>query len=105
MDLICWVYKNYDLIILLFIYLKKKQISNIYQELAEKEQALLMAAQFGQNLIEEKEELEKQIENMKREHQNQLEVVIFSLVFLNTRKSPKIKISLHPKLNLLKSPN
>ena len=33
-----------------------------------------MAAQFGQNLIEEKEELEKQIENMKREHQSQLEV-------------------------------
>lgn len=87
MDLIlcCWVY-NYELIILLFIYLKKKQISNIYQELAEKEQALLMAAQFGQNLIEEKEELEKQIENMKREHQNQLEVVIFSLVFFKFSK-------------------
>lgn len=66
--------------------MKKKQISNIYQELAEKEQALLMAAQFGQNLIEEKEELEKQIENMKREHQNQLEVVIFSLVFFKFSK-------------------
>jgi len=49
--------------------------------LAEKEQALLMAAQFGQNLIEEKEELERQIESMKREHQNQLEVS-FNLIFL-----------------------
>ena len=51
-----------------------------YQELAEKEQALLMAAQFGQNLIEEKEELERQIESMKREHQNQLEVSLY-LIF------------------------
>lgn len=49
----------------------------MYEELAEKEQALLMAAQFGKNLIEEKEELEKQIELLKREHQLQLEVTLF----------------------------
>jgi len=63
---------------LLFIYkTKTKETGSIYQELAEKEQALLMAAQFGQNLIEEKEELERQIESMKREHQNQLEVSFY----------------------------
>ena len=46
-----------------------------------------MAAQFGQNLIEEKEELEKQIECMKREHQNQLEVlnyIFYQIRLLNS---------------------
>lgn len=60
----------------------KKKRRSVYEELAEKEQALLMAAQFGKSLIDEKEELERHIETMKREHQNQLEVLlsfIFSL--------------------------
>ena len=46
----------------------------MYQELADKEQALILAAQFGKNLIDEKEDLEKQIELIKREQQNQIEV-------------------------------
>jgi hypothetical protein len=33
-----------------------------------------MAAQFGKNLIDEKEDLERQIENMKRDHLVQVEV-------------------------------
>ncbi|RNA36269.1 bicaudal D-related -like protein [Brachionus plicatilis] len=45
----------------------------LYDELAEKEQALILAAQFGKSLIDEKEELEKQIEYLKRDHQFQLE--------------------------------
>jgi hypothetical protein len=49
-------------------------MKSVYDELAEKEQALLMAAQFGKNLIDEKEDLERQIEMLKREHQLQLEV-------------------------------
>ena len=53
------------------------EVKSIYQELAEKDEALLLAAQFGKNLIDEKEELERQIENVKREHQNQLEVSNF----------------------------
>lgn len=47
----------------------------LYQELADKEQALVLAAQFGKNLIEEKEDLEKQIESMKREQQTQIETL------------------------------
>ncbi len=47
---------------------------SLYEELAEKEHALHLAAQFGKNLIDEKEELERQIEIMKYEHQNQIEV-------------------------------
>jgi chromosome segregation ATPase len=50
-----------------------KQLKSIYQELAEKEEALLLAAQFGKNLIDEKEELERQVELLKREQQTQLE--------------------------------
>lgn len=46
----------------------------LYQELADKEQALILAAQFGKNLIEEKEDLEKQMELLKREQQTQIEV-------------------------------
>lgn len=53
----------------------------MYEELAEKEEALLLAAQFGKNLIEEKEELERQIESIKQDHQNELEVCYF--VFYN----------------------
>ena len=75
----------------------------MYEELAEKEQALLMAAQFGKNLIDEKEELEKQIEMLKREHQLQLEVnffniklVIFSNIFLkNSSKFSKNLVQIH----------
>lgn len=50
-------------------------IKLLYQELADKEQALVLAAQFGKNLIDEKEDLEKQIESMKREQQNQIETL------------------------------
>jgi hypothetical protein len=52
----------------------KTKLKTVYEELQEKEQALILAAQFGKNLIDEKEELEKQIENLKRDHQSQLEV-------------------------------
>jgi cell division protein FtsB len=48
-------------------------MKSLYEELAEKEEALVLAAQFGKTLIEEKEELEKQIETMKREQQAQVE--------------------------------
>jgi hypothetical protein len=50
------------------------QMKNVYQELAEKEHALLLAAQFGKNLIEEKENLEEQIDVIRRDHSLQLEV-------------------------------
>ncbi|CAF0803759.1 unnamed protein product [Brachionus calyciflorus] len=53
--------------------MEENDIKKLYDELAEKEQALILAAQFGKSLIDEKEELEKQIENLKREHQFQLE--------------------------------
>jgi len=49
------------------------KMKSLYEELAEKEEALVLAAQFGKTLIEEKEELEKQIETMKREQQAQVE--------------------------------
>lgn len=49
---------------------------SVYEELAEKEEALLMAAQFGKSLIDEKEELERHLENVKRDHQIQIEVNI-----------------------------
>lgn len=59
------------------------KIKHVYEELAEKEQALLLAAQFGKSLIDEKEELEKQVESLKREHQNQLEVSrFFSAIYV-----------------------
>jgi hypothetical protein len=48
-------------------------MKSLYDELAEKEEALVLAAQFGKTLIDEKEELEKQIESMKREQQTQVE--------------------------------
>ena len=70
------------------------KITNIYQELAEKEHALILAAQFGKSLIEEKEELERQIENMKRDHQNQLEVslnIFGYLIAANLKLFIKIK--------------
>jgi hypothetical protein len=51
-----------------------ESIKSVYQELAEKEHALLLAAQFGKNLIEEKEDLEKQIDIMKRNQHLQIEV-------------------------------
>lgn len=47
---------------------------NVYEELAEKEEALLLAAQFGKSLIDEKEELERLLESLKKEHQSQIEV-------------------------------
>ena len=50
------------------------QEKSIYEELAEKEQALQLAAQFGKTLIEEKEQLEYQIEVIKKEYQNKIEV-------------------------------
>jgi chromosome segregation ATPase len=50
-----------------------EQLKSIYQELAEKEEALILAAQFGKNLIDEKEELERQLELLKREQQSQQE--------------------------------
>ena len=37
-------------------------------ELEDKDQALIMAAQFGNNLIEEKENLERQMESNKQDH-------------------------------------
>ena len=61
---------------------ENKRTKSVYEELAEKEKALLLAAQFGKSLIDEKEELERQIEMLKREHQNQLEVK--RLVFIIT---------------------
>lgn len=39
-----------------------KQIKALLAELADKDQALILAAQFGNNLIEEKENLERQME-------------------------------------------
>ena len=54
----------------------------MYQELADKEQALILAAQFGKNLIDEKEDLEKQIELIKREQQNQIEVNFNQKLFI-----------------------
>jgi hypothetical protein len=54
----------------------------LYQELADKEQALILAAQFGKNLIDEKEDLEKQIELIKREQQNQIEVNFNQKLFI-----------------------
>jgi hypothetical protein len=58
-----------------------ESIKSVYQELAEKEHALLLAAQFGKNLIEEKEDLEKQIDNMKRNQHLQIEVKISEIFF------------------------
>ena len=59
------------------------QIKTLYQELADKEQALLLAAQFGKSLIEEKEDLEKQIEFSKQDQLNKIEVghYIFFLIY------------------------
>lgn len=51
----------------------QNQLKKLYEELAEKEQALIMAAQFGKNLIDEKEDLERQVDNMKRDHQLQVD--------------------------------
>lgn len=48
-------------------------IKELYQELAEKDKALIMAAEYGKNLVDEKEELERQIESLKRDHQNEIE--------------------------------
>jgi len=48
-------------------------IKTLYQELADKEHALLLAAQFGKSLIEEKEDLEKQIEFSKQDQLNKIE--------------------------------
>jgi chromosome segregation ATPase len=49
------------------------QLNSIYLELAEKEEALLLAAQFGKTLIDEKEELERQLDTLKRDQHSQLE--------------------------------
>lgn len=46
--------------------------------MAEKEHALILAAQFGKSLIDEKEELEKQIEYLRRDHQLQIEVILIN---------------------------
>ncbi len=51
-----------------------QKIKALYEELADKEQALILAAQFGKNLIEEKEDLEKQIEYTKQDQLNHIEV-------------------------------
>lgn len=66
--------------------------------MADKEQALILAAQFGKTLIDEKEDLEKQIENIKREHQVQLEVIkvlilirLFISYFLSTMNKNHLK--------------
>ena len=45
----------------------------MYAELADKDQALIMAAQFGNNLIEEKENLERQMESNKHDQQQIIE--------------------------------
>lgn len=47
--------------------INEKKIKSLYDELAEKEQALILAAQFGNNLIEEKENLERQMESNRQE--------------------------------------
>jgi hypothetical protein len=41
----------------------QRQIKALLAELADKDQALILAAQFGNNLIEEKESLERQMES------------------------------------------
>lgn len=51
----------------------KNDIKALYDELADKEQALVLAAQFGKNLIEEKEELERQMDSNKQNHMIQIE--------------------------------
>lgn len=38
-----------------------------------------MAAEYGKNLVDEKEELERQIESLKRDHQNEIEVSFLRL--------------------------
>jgi hypothetical protein len=58
--------------LILIEYIQK--IKALYEELADKEQALILAAQFGKNLIEEKEDLEKQIEYTKQDQLNHIEV-------------------------------
>jgi chromosome segregation ATPase len=47
----------------------------IYDELAEKEEALFLAAKFGEKLLEEKEQLENQIEALKKDYQNHIEIL------------------------------
>lgn len=48
---------------------------SIYDELAEKEEALFLAAKFGEKLLEEKEQLESQIEALKKDYQNRIEIL------------------------------
>ncbi len=56
-----------------------EQESNLYKELAEKEESLMLAAQFGKTLLEEKEQLELQLESLKTEYQNKIEVNFIKL--------------------------
>jgi hypothetical protein len=51
----------------------------LYKELAEKEESLMLAAQFGKTLLEEKEQLELQLESLKTEYQNKIEVNFIKL--------------------------
>jgi hypothetical protein len=48
--------------------IQEKKIKDLMAELEDKDQALIMAAQFGNNLIEEKENLERQMESNKQDH-------------------------------------
>lgn len=50
-----------------------KKMKALYEELADKEQALILAAQFGNNLIEEKENLERQMESNRQDQLNHIE--------------------------------
>lgn len=52
---------------------EQKKIKDLYAELSDKDQALIMAAQFGNNLIEEKENLERQMESNKHDQQQIIE--------------------------------
>jgi hypothetical protein len=47
----------------------------LYKELAEKEESLMLAAQFGKTLLEEKEQLELQLDSLKKDFQNKIEVI------------------------------
>lgn len=68
-------------------------MKSLYKELAEKEQALILAAQFGNNLIEEKENLERQMESNRRDQLNQIEVNATIITNSLIRKKTLSKVS------------
>jgi hypothetical protein len=57
--------------------------NRLYKELAEKEESLMLAAQFGKTLLDEKEQLELQIDSLKKEYQNRIEVYIIRYTFFS----------------------